>query len=148
MLLLKSSLKRCPLWINRFADAFQSNLMNFPFQNGYVDGIGQNFTCKSLEYENGWLHPSFFSKDERKTLKSWNWRKESRFSPVNLFLETNVLEEYGRRYIPKYSYLSRINRNEENSICANNRGLNYKIPSRMNWKNYYLAINAQVKNSI
>jgi Tol biopolymer transport system component len=54
-------------------------------------------------------------------------------------------EKYGRRYISSILNLSRINRNEENSI-ANTLGINFKSFEE-EWKKYYLGVNQQVFNS-
>ena len=56
-----------------------------------------------------------------------------------------IVEKYGRRYISSILNLSRINRNEENSI-ANTIGLNYRV-FQDQWKQFYVGTNQQVFNT-
>jgi len=128
------------LYGSSVADAFQSNLMN-SFPEWYVDGIAL-YLAKGWSMEMDDYIRHFFQDEEKpKILKL----KEREAALVGQSVWNYVAEKYGRRYISSILNLSRINRNEENSI-ANTVGLNYKTFTD-DWKNYYLAINAQVKNS-
>ncbi|WP_026956725.1 biopolymer transporter Tol [Algoriphagus vanfongensis] len=119
------------------ADAFQSNLMN-GFPEWYVDGI-------SLYLAKGWSREMddyirhYLKEDENpKILKL----KSLEAALVGQSVWNYIAERYGRRYISSILNLSRINRNEENSI-ANTVGLNYKTFTE-DWKKYYVNVNQQV----
>jgi len=128
------------LYGSSVADAFQSNLMN-SFPEWYVDGIAL-YLAKGWSREmDDYIRHYFQDEEKPKILKL----KEREAALVGQSVWNYVAEKYGRRYISSVLNLSRINRNEENSI-ANTVGLNYKTFTD-DWKNYYLAINAQVKNS-
>ncbi|WP_075351915.1 biopolymer transporter Tol [Algoriphagus marinus] len=122
------------------SDAFQSNLMN-SFPEWYVDGIAL-YLAKGWSREMDDYIRHFFQEEEKpKILKL----KEREAALVGQSIWNYIAEKYGRRYISSILNLSRINRNEENSI-ANTVGLNYKTFTE-DWKNYYLAINSQIKAS-
>lgn len=128
------------LYGSSVADAFQSNLMN-SFPEWYVDGIAL-YLAKGWSREMDDYVRHFFNEDERpKILKL----KEREAALVGQSVWNYIAEKYGRRYISSILNLSRINRNEENSI-ANTVGLNYRTFTD-DWKNYYLAINAQVRTT-
>lgn len=128
------------LYGSSVADAFQSNLMN-SFPEWYVDGIAL-YLAKGWSMEMDDYIRHFFQEEEKpKILKL----KEREAALVGQSVWNYIAEKYGRRYVSSILNLSRINRNEENSI-ANTVGLNYKTFTE-DWKNYYLAINAQIKNS-
>ena len=128
------------LYGSSVSDAFQSNLMN-SFPEWYVDGIAL-YLAKGWSREMDDFIRHFFQDEAKpKILKL----KERESALVGQSIWNYVAEKYGRRYISSILNLSRINRNEENSI-ANTVGLNYRTFTE-DWKNYYQAVNAQVKNS-
>jgi hypothetical protein len=128
------------LYGSSVSDAFQSNLMN-SFPEWYLDGIAL-YLAKGWSREMDDYIRHFFQEEEKpKILKL----KEREAALVGQSIWNYIAEKYGRRYISSILNLSRINRNEENSI-ANTVGLNYKTFTE-DWKNYYLAVNAQVKNN-
>ena len=119
------------------ADAFQANLIsNFP--DWYVDGI-------ALYLAKGW------SKDMddyiRYYLKNTPNPKLHTLTDleaglVGQSLWNYIAEKYGRRYVSSILNLSRINRNEENSI-ANTIGINIKA-FYADWQQFYLKVNEPV----
>jgi len=128
------------LYGSSVSDAFQSNLMN-SFPEWYVDGIAL-YLAKGWSREMDDFIRHFFQDEEKpKILKL----KEREAALVGQSIWNYIAEKYGRRYISSILNLSRINRNEENSI-ANTVGLNYRTFTE-DWKNYYQAVNAQVKNN-
>ena len=119
------------------ADAFQSNLMN-AFPEWYVEGI-------SLYLAKGWsremddyIRHYLREEENPKILKL----TDIEAALVGQSVWNYIAERYGRRYISSILNLSRINRNEENSI-ANTVGLNYKT-FKEDWRKYYITINEQV----
>ena len=122
------------------ADAFQSNLVsNFP--DWYVDGIAL-YLAKGWSREmDDFIRHYFQGDEEQRILKL----KKHEAGLVGQSIWNYISERYGRRYISSILNLSRINRNEENSI-ANTVGLNYKTFTE-EWKKYYSGINQQVFNT-
>lgn len=119
------------------ADAFQSNLMN-GFPEWYVDGIAL-YLAKGWSREmDDYIRHYLAEEENPKILKL----KSLEAALVGQSVWNYIAERYGRRYISSILNLSRINRNEENSI-ANTVGLNYKTFTD-DWKKYYLTINQQV----
>lgn len=122
------------------ADAFQANLVN-NFPDWYVDGIAM-YLAKGWSREMDDFIRHYFQGDrEQRILKL----KKHEAGLVGQSIWNYIAERYGRRYISSILNLSRINRNEENSI-ANTVGLNYKTFTE-EWKKYYAGINQQVFNS-
>ncbi|MDO8968762.1 biopolymer transporter Tol [Algoriphagus sp.] len=119
------------------ADAFQANLVN-DFPAWYIDGA-------ALYLAKGW------SREMDDFIRQY-LRDNKNPKILNLTgIEAGLLgqsiwnyisEKYGRRYVSSILNLSRINRNEENSI-ANTIGVNAKVFFE-DWKNYYLKINEPV----
>ncbi len=122
------------------ADAFQANLVsNFP--DWYVDGIAL-YLAKGWSREmDDYIRHYFEGDEEQRILKL----KKHEAGLVGQAIWNYISERYGRRYISSILNLSRINRNEENSI-ANTVGLNYKTFTE-EWKKYYSGINQQVSNN-
>lgn len=122
------------------ADAFQSNLMN-SFPDWYVEGIAL-YLAKGWSREMDDFVRLYFKEEETpKILKL----RGLEAGLVGQSVWNYIAERYGRRYISSILNLSRINRNEENSI-ANTVGLNYRTFTE-DWKNYYLKINQQVNSN-
>jgi Tol biopolymer transport system component len=121
-------------------DAFQSNLVN-SFPDWYVDGIALYLSKGWSREMDDYIRHYFQDENEEKILKLKKYE-------AGLVGQSNwnfLSEKYGRRYISSILNLSRINRNEENSI-ANTLGINYKSFEE-EWKKYYLGVNQQVFNS-
>ncbi|MBN3582918.1 biopolymer transporter Tol [Algoriphagus aestuarii] len=128
------------LYGSSVADAFQSNLIN-AFPEWYIDGIALYLASGwSMEMDDFVRH-YLREEDNPKILKL----KEHEAALVGQSVWNYIAERYGRRYISSILNLSRINRNEENSI-ANTVGLNYET-FKTEWKKYYLTINAQVDSN-
>ncbi len=128
------------LYGSSVADAFQSNLMN-SFPDWYIDGIAL-YLAKGWSREMDDVVRHYFKEDETPKILRLT---DNEAGLVGQSLWNYIAERYGRRYVSSILNLSRINRNEENSI-ANTVGLNFKRFTD-DWKNYYLAINQQVENS-
>ena len=119
------------------ADAFQANLVsNFP--DWYVDGI-------ALYLAKGWSREM----DDyiRRYLKNTPNPKLHTLTDLEAGLVGQsiwnyISEKYGRRYVSSILNLSRINRNEENSI-ANTIGINIKS-FISDWQQFYLKVNEPV----
>ncbi|MFN3997705.1 biopolymer transporter Tol [Algoriphagus sp.] len=119
------------------ADAFQANLIN-DFPQWYIDGA-------ALYLAKGWSREmdDFIRKylKENKNPKILNLTGIEA-ALVGQSIWNYISEKYGRRYVSSILNLSRINRNEENSI-ANTIGVNAKVFFD-DWKNYYLKVNEPV----
>src|SRR5690606_28978511 len=128
------------LYGSSVSDAFQSNLTN-KFPELYVDSIAL-YLAKGWSREMDDFVRHYFQEDETpKILKL----KDKEAALLGQTVWNYVAERYGRRYVSSILNLSRINRNEENSI-ANTVGLNYKTFTE-DWKKYYLDINKQVTST-
>jgi Tol biopolymer transport system component len=121
-------------------DAFQSNLVN-SFPDWYVDGIALYLSKGWSREMDDYIRHYFQNENEEKILKL----KKYEAGLVGQSIWNYISERYGRRYVSSILNLSRINRNEENSI-ANTLGVNYKTFEE-EWKKYYLGVNQQVFNS-
>ncbi|WP_111670513.1 biopolymer transporter Tol [Algoriphagus litoralis] len=119
------------------ADAFQANLIN-DFPEWYIDGA-------ALYLAKGWSREmdDFIRQylKENKNPKILNLTGIEA-GLVGQSIWNYIAEKYGRRYVSSILNLSRINRNEENSI-ANTIGVNAKVFFE-DWKNYYLKVNEPV----
>ncbi|WP_297335136.1 biopolymer transporter Tol [Algoriphagus sp.] len=122
------------------ADAFQSNLMN-SFPDWYVEGIAL-YLAKGWSREMDDFTRQYFKEEENPKILKLSGLEAGL---VGQSVWNYIAERYGKRYISSILNLSRINRNEENSI-ANTVGLNYKTFTQ-DWKNYYLTINKQVNTN-
>lgn len=122
------------------ADAFQANLVN-DFPAWYIDGA-------ALYLAKGWSREmdDFIRQylKENKNPKILNLTGVEA-GLVGQSIWNYISEKYGRRYVSSILNLSRINRNEENSI-ANTIGVNAKVFFE-DWKNYYLKVNEPVYTS-
>ena len=119
------------------ADAFQANLIS-SFPDWYVDGI-------SLYLAKGWSKEM----DDyiRQYLKNTPNPKLHTLTDLEAGLVGQsiwnyIAEKYGRRYVSSILNLSRINRNEENSI-ANTIGINIKA-FFADWQQFYLKVSEPV----
>lgn len=118
------------LYGSTIADAFQSNLIN-SFPDWYLDGA-----AKYLAY--GWnKEMDDFARHYFKNNKNIKIHrlKDKEASLLGQSIWNFIVEKYGRRYVSSILNLSRINRNEENSI-ANTIGLNYKSFTDQ-WRQFY-----------
>jgi hypothetical protein len=122
------------------SDAFQSNLVN-DFPEWYIDGI-------SLYLAKGWSREmddfirSYLKENQNPKILNLSGIEAAL---VGQSIWNYIAEKYGRRYVSSILNLSRINRNEENSI-ANTIGVNVKVFFD-DWKNYYLKISEPVYSS-
>lgn len=125
------------LYGSSVADAFQANLIN-SFPEWYLDGI-------SLYLAKGWSREMddyarhYFQEEKNPKLLKLKQREAAL---IGQSVWNYIAERYGRRYISSILNLSRINRNEENSI-ANTVGLNFDT-FKEEWQSYYTKINEQV----
>ena len=119
------------------ADAFQANLVN-DFPEWYIDGA-------ALYLAKGWSREmdDFIRQylRENKNPKILNLTGIEA-GLVGQSIWNYISEKYGRRYVSSILNLSRINRNEENSI-ANTIGVNARVFFE-DWKNYYLKVSEPV----
>ncbi|PZX47496.1 biopolymer transporter Tol [Algoriphagus chordae] len=128
------------LYGSSVSDAFQANLTN-SFPEWYVDGMAL-YLAKGWSREMDDYVRHYFQEDKNpKILKL----KEKEAALVGQSVWNYIAERYGKRYVSSILNLSRINRNEENSI-ANTVGLNYNT-FKEDWKKYYLTINKQVSTT-
>ncbi len=122
------------------SDAFQANLIN-DFPEWYIDGaalyLGKGWSREMDDFIRKYLK-------ENKNPKILNLTGIEA-GLVGQSIWNYISEKYGRRYVSSILNLSRINRNEENSI-ANTIGVNAKVFFE-DWKNYYLKVNEPVYNS-
>src|SRR5690606_24553493 len=108
------------LYGSSISDAFQSNLIN-SFPNWYIDGIARYLaTGWSKEMDDFVRH--YLRENEKPKLHRLD---PDEAGLVGQSIWNFIVERYGRRYISSILNLSRINRNEENSI-ANTIGVSYK----------------------
>src|SRR5690606_12907145 len=125
------------LYGSSISDAFQSNLIN-SFPSWYIDGVARYLaTGWSGEMDDFVRH--YLSENERPKLHRL---EPDEAGLVGQSIWNFIVERYGRRYISSILNLSRINRNEENSI-ANTIGISYKNFSDQ-WRQYYTDLNKQV----
>lgn len=119
------------------ADAFQANLIN-SFPEWYIEGAAMYLAHGwSREMDDFIRH--YFDQDKKQKVHRL---QEIEAALVGQSIWNFIAEKYGRRYISSVLNLSRINRNEENSI-ANTIGLNYKIFTEQ-WQQFYVENNKSV----
>ena len=125
------------LYGSSISDAFQSNLIN-SFPSWYIDGVARYLaTGWSREMDDFVRH--YLRENEKPKLHRL---EPDEAGLVGQSIWNFIVERYGRRYISSILNLSRINRNEENSI-ANTIGISYKNFSDQ-WRQYYTDLNKQV----
>lgn len=122
------------------ADAFQANLIN-DFPEWYINGA-------ALYLAKGWSRE--MDDFMRQYLKENDNPKILNLTGIEAGLVGQsiwnyIAEKYGRRYVSSILNLSRINRNEENSI-ANTIGVSSRAFFE-DWKTYYLKVNEPVYSS-
>lgn len=122
------------------ADAFQANLIN-DFPEWYIDGAAL-YLAKGWSREMDDFIRQYLKENKNPKILNLNGI-EARL--VGQSIWNYISEKYGRRYVSSILNLSRINRNEENSI-ANTIGVNSKVFFE-DWKNYYLKVNEPVYTS-
>jgi hypothetical protein len=128
------------LYGSTVADAFQSNLIN-SFPEWYIEGVAM-YLAKGWSREMDDYIRHYFRDDKKPKLHKL---QEKEAILVGQSVWNFIVEKYGRRYISSILNLSRINRNEENSI-ANTVGVNYR--SFMDqWQQFYSTINQTVLNN-
>src|SRR5690606_156114 len=125
------------LYGSSISDAFQSNLIN-SFPSWYIDGAARYLASGwSSEMDDFVRH--YLQDNEKPKLHRL---EQGEASLVGQSIWNFIVEKYGRRYISSILNLSRINRNEENSI-ANTIGVSYKNFSDQ-WRQYYVDLNKPV----
>jgi hypothetical protein len=128
------------LYGSTIADAFQSNLVN-QFPEWYIEGAAMYLAYGwSREMDDYVRH--FFR--DNKTVKLHKFQEQEALL-IGQSVWNFIVERYGRRYISSILNLSRINRNEENSI-ANTIGLNFSAFLEQ-WRQFYESNNRQVFNT-
>lgn len=128
------------LYGSSISDAFQSNLIN-SFPNWYIDGIARYLaTGWSREMDDFVRH--YLQENEKPKLHRL---EPDEAGLVGQSIWNFIVERYGRRYISSILNLSRINRNEENSI-ANTIGISYRDFFDQ-WRQYYMDLNQSVFNT-
>lgn len=125
------------LYGSSVSDAFQANLIN-SFPEWYVDGVAL-YLAKGWGREMDDYARHYFAETENPKLLKLKQREAAL---IGQSVWNYIAERYGRRYISSILNLSRINRNEENSI-ANTVGLNFET-FKEQWREYYTNINKQV----
>ncbi|MGY6523664.1 MAG: biopolymer transporter Tol [Mongoliitalea sp.] len=128
------------LYGSTIVDAFQSNLIN-SFPDWYIEGaaryIGYGWSRDMDDFVRHYFK-------ENKNIKLHRLQ-EKEAALVGQSVWNFIVEKYGRRYISSILNLSRINRNEENSI-ANTIGLNYKSFQEQ-WRQFYISTSEPVFTS-
>ncbi len=122
------------------ADAFQANLVN-DFPDWYVDGAAL-YLAKGWSREMDDFIRQFLKDNKNPKIHTLTGIEAGL---VGQSIWNYISEKYGRRYVSSILNLSRINRNEENSI-ANTIGLNIKT-FFTDWQQFYLRVNEPVYNS-
>ncbi|MGY6545462.1 biopolymer transporter Tol [Arthrospiribacter ruber] len=118
------------LYGSTIADAFQSNLIN-SFPEWYIDGAARYLAYGWSREMDDYVRHYF---KNNKNIKIHRL-KGIEASLMGQSIWNFIVEKYGRRYVSSILNLSRINRNEENSI-ANTIGLNYKSFTEQ-WRLFY-----------
>jgi hypothetical protein len=125
------------LYGSSISDAFQSNLIN-SFPDWYIDGAAKYLASGwSLEMDDFVRH--YLQDNEKPRLHRLGKREAGL---VGQSIWNFIVEKYGRRYISSILNLSRINRNEENSI-SNTIGISYRDFAEQ-WRQYYTKLNEPV----
>ena len=119
------------------SDAFQSNLIN-DFPEWYIEGLSL-FLAKGWSREMDDFIRGYLKENPNPKILGLSGIEAAL---VGQSIWSYISERYGRRYVSSILNLSRINRNEENSI-ANTIGVNAKVFFD-EWKNYYLKISEPV----
>lgn len=119
------------------ADAFQANLIS-SFPDWYVDGIAM-YLAKGWSREMDDYIRQYLKNTPNPKLHTLT---DIEAGLVGQSLWNYIAEKYGRRYVSSILNLSRINRNEENSI-ANTIGINTKA-FFADWQQFYLKVNEPV----
>src|SRR5680860_249396 len=108
------------LYGSSISDAFQSNLIN-SFPSWYIEGAARYLASGwSREMDDFIRH--YLRENEKPKLHRL---QQEEASLVGQSIWNYIVQKYGRRYISSILNLSRINRNEENSI-SNTIGISYK----------------------
>jgi WD40 repeat protein len=128
------------LYGSTIADAFQSNLIN-SFPDWYIEGAAMYLAHGWSREMDDYVRHYFRNTKNVKLHKV----QQKEAALIGQSVWNFIVERYGRRYISSILNLSRINRNEENSI-ANTIGMNYKGFLEQ-WRGFYVNFNQQVLTS-
>nr|WP_139352855.1 biopolymer transporter Tol [Algoriphagus sp. A40] len=122
------------------ADAFQANLIN-DFPEWYINGAAQ-YLAKGWSREMDDFMRTYLKETSNPKILNLTGIEAGL---VGQSIWNYIAEKYGRRYVSSILNLSRINRNEENSI-ANTIGVSSRAFFE-DWKAYYLKVNEPVYGS-
>src|SRR5690606_37936823 len=125
------------LYGSSISDAFQSNLIN-SFPEWYIDGVAR-YHAYGWDMEKDDYVRHYIRENEKTKLHKL---EKAEAGLVGWSIWNFIVQKYGRRYISSILNLSRINRNEVNSI-ANTIGASYKTFSEQ-WRQYYVELNKVV----
>ncbi|GHB33970.1 hypothetical protein GCM10008106_13850 [Mongoliitalea lutea] len=128
------------LYGSTIVDAFQSNLIN-SFPDWYIEGAARYIGYGWSSDMDDFVRHYFKGNKNIKLHKL----KEKEAALIGQSVWNFIVEKYGRRYVSSILNLSRINRNEENSI-ANTIGLNYKSFQEQ-WRQFYVSTSEPVFSS-
>ena len=125
------------LYGSSISDAFQSNLVN-NFPDWFIDGAAKYMAYGWSREMDDFVRHYLKENENPKLFKLQN----DEAGLVGQSIWNYIVEKYGRRYISSILNLSKINRNESNSI-ANTLGRRFKEFSE-EWKKFYTTINKGV----
>ncbi|EON78599.1 hypothetical protein ADIS_0949 [Lunatimonas lonarensis] len=118
-------------------DAFQSNLIN-SFPDWFIDGAAR-YMAYGWDMEMDDFVRHYLDGNDNPKLHKLNPQEAAL---VGQSIWNFIVERFGRRYISSILNLSRINRNEENSI-ANTLGRRFR-DFQTEWRSFYTGLNKQV----
>jgi len=125
------------LYGSSISDAFQSNLVN-NFPDWFIDGAAKYMAFGWSREMDDFVRHYLRDNENPKLFKL----QDEEAGLVGQSIWNYIVEKYGRRYISSILNLSRINRNEGNSI-ANTLGRRFKEFST-EWRKFYTDINTGV----
>lgn len=128
------------LYGSSISDAFQSNLIN-NFPDWFIDGAAMYFAYEWSREMDDFVRHYLKDNENPKLFKL----QDEEAGLVGQSIWNFIVQKYGRRYISSILNLSRINRNEENSI-ANTLGRRFR-DFKTEWQDFYTELNTSVFNT-
>lgn len=125
------------LYGSSISDAFQANLIN-NFPDWFIDGAARYLAYGWSREMDDFVRHYLRDNENPKLFNS----QDKEAGLVGQSIWNYIVEKYGRRYISSILNLSRINRNEENSI-SNTLGRRFSDFTN-EWRNFYTGINKEV----
>lgn len=125
------------LYGSSISDAFQANLIN-NFPDWFIDGAARYLANGWSREMDDFVRHYLRDNENPKLFKL----QDKEAGLVGQSIWNYIVEKYGRRYISSILNLSRINRNEENSI-SNTLGRRFNDFTN-EWRNFYTGINKEV----